>query len=87
MIDLGFLTAEFDIVAAREAFKSALAFSKAPVFRDVFTSIIGPFTNVTMDAEIDRYLRSITVSGLHPVGTASMPPKDANWGMVDPDLC
>jgi len=86
MIDFGFFTAEFDIVAAREGFKAALKFSRAPVFRDVITGIMDPFTNVTTDAEIDRQLRNITVSGLHPVGTSSMSPKGASWGVVDPDL-
>jgi len=86
MIDPGFLTAEFDIVAARKGFKSALTFSRAPVFRDIITGIMDPFTNVTTDAEIDRQLRNIAVSGLHLVGTASMSPKGASWGVVDPDL-
>jgi len=86
MIDFGFLTAEFDIVAAREGFKSALTFSRAPVFRDIITGIMDPFTNVMTDAEIDSHLRNITQSGLHFVGTASMSPKGASWGVVDPDL-
>lgn len=63
MIDFGFFTEEFDIVAAREGFKSALTFSRAPVFQDIITGIVDPFTNVTTDAEIDRQLRNITVSG------------------------
>ena len=86
MIDFGFFTEEFDIIAAREGFKSALTFSRAPVFQDIITGIMNPFTNVTTDAEIDRQLRNITVSGLHFVGTNSMSPKGANWGVVDPDL-
>jgi len=86
MINPGFLKAEFDIVAAREGFKSALTFSRAPVFRDIITGIMDPFTNVITDAEIDMQLRNITEPGLHPVGTASMSPKGASWGVVDPDL-
>ena len=82
MIDFGFFTEEFDIIAAREGFKSALTFSRAPVFQDIITGIMDPFTNVTTDAEIDRQLRT----GLHFVGTNSMSPKGANWGVVDPDL-
>jgi len=86
MIDPGFLTAEFDIVAAREALKSALTLSRAPAFQDIITGIMDPFTNVTTDAEIDRQLRNIALSGLHLVGTASMSPKGSSWGVVDPDL-
>ncbi|KAF5353361.1 hypothetical protein D9756_007863 [Leucocoprinus leucothites] len=86
MINPGFYTSDFDLAAAREAIRSAFAFANAPAFRNVITGVAAPFINVTTDSEIDNILRNITGSGLHPVGTASMSPKGASWGVVDPDL-
>ncbi|KAJ3564744.1 hypothetical protein NP233_g8092 [Leucocoprinus birnbaumii] len=86
MIDPGYYSSEIDLVAARQALKYALAFSSAPVFRNVIKGLAAPFTNVTSDADIDFMIRNTTVSGLHPVGTASMSPTGVSWGVVDPDL-
>ncbi|KAF5351272.1 hypothetical protein D9756_008220 [Leucocoprinus leucothites] len=86
MIDPGFYTSDFDLVAAREALRSAFTFASAPVFQNVITGVAVPFTNATTDSEIDNILRNITGTGLHPIGTASMSPQGANWGVVDPDL-
>ena len=85
-IDPAILTTEFDIVAVREAVKEAITFSGAPVFRSIISGVAAPFTNVTTDAEIDNIVRNIATIGDHLVGTASMSPKGANWGVVDPDL-
>ncbi|KXN84482.1 L-sorbose 1-dehydrogenase [Leucoagaricus sp. SymC.cos] len=86
MIDLGFYTNDFDLIAAREAIKSAITFSNAPAFKNIITGLIGPLANASTEAEINDIIRNTTISSLHPVGTASMSPKDADWGVVDPDL-
>ncbi|KAF7305846.1 Alcohol oxidase [Mycena chlorophos] len=39
-----------------------------------------------VDAELDVYIRAHTGTVFHPVGTASMSPIGAEWGVVDPDL-
>ena len=37
-------------------------------------------------AEIAAYIRENAATIFHPVGTASMTPRGASWGVVDPDL-
>jgi len=69
----------------REAVKSARRFVTAPAWNGYTT---GRFTaaNATTDDEIDAFIRSTALSAFHAVGTASMSPKGAPWGVVDPDL-
>jgi len=86
MIDPAILTTEFDIVAIREAVKETITFSSAPAFRNIISGVAAPFTNTTTDDEIDDSVRNIASFGAHAVGTASMSPKGASWGVVDPDL-
>lgn len=47
--------------------------------------IVSPY-GATTDAAIESYVRGNSGTVYHPVGTASMSPKSANWGVVDPDL-
>jgi len=42
--------------------------------------------SATSDADIDAYVREQASTMYHPVGTASMTARDAEWGVVDPDL-
>lgn len=86
LIDPGFYTSEFDLATTREGIKSATKFVRAPVWENVVTDLLGPLANATTDAEIDDVIRNTAATGLHPIGTASMSPKNANWGVVDPDL-
>jgi len=85
LIDPNFFTTNFDIFAMREGVKSARRFITAPAWNGYTT---GWFTgaNATTDDEIDAFIRSTAVSTFHAVGTASMSPKGAPWGVVDPDL-
>jgi len=85
LIDPNFFTTNFDIFALREAVKSARRFVTAPAWNGYTT---GRFTaaNATTDDEIDAFIRSTALSAFHAVGTASMSPKGAPWGVVDPDL-
>ncbi|KAF9444128.1 GMC oxidoreductase [Macrolepiota fuliginosa MF-IS2] len=86
LINPAYYTSEFDLLTVREGIKSAVKFSKAPVWKNVITGLVGPLNNATTDAEIDAFIKNNTGSGLHPVGTAAMSPKNASWGVVDPDL-
>ncbi|KAF9445819.1 GMC oxidoreductase [Macrolepiota fuliginosa MF-IS2] len=86
LIDPGYYTSSFDILAIREGIKNAIKFSEAPVWKNIITGLVGPLANASTDAEIDAAIRNNTRSALHPVGTAAMSPKNASWGVVDPDL-
>ncbi|KAG7087333.1 hypothetical protein E1B28_013309 [Marasmius oreades] len=86
LIDPGFLTTQFDIVAMRESIKKSIKFLAAPVWNRYVLGPYGPLANATTDDEIDAYVRQLTGSSAHPVGTLAMSPKDATYGVVNPDL-
>jgi choline dehydrogenase-like flavoprotein len=71
----------------RAAVKTVLRFFGYAAWTDY---IIGPFGALFRaandDASIDAYVRGVCTSILHGVGTASMAPVHAPFGVVDPDL-
>jgi len=86
LLDLGLLTTEFDIAATRESVRTAQKFITAPVWKNYILGPIANFPNTTSDDELDEYIRAHAGQTGHGVGTCSMSPKGANWGVVDPDL-
>lgn len=70
----------------REAVKSAMKFLTAPAWSDYIIGPVGGVENATTDAALDKYIQANTGTIFHPVGTASMSPKGAKNGVVDPDL-
>lgn len=70
----------------REAVKAAKRFVSAPVFQDYVLEALGPLATAETDEEIEAYVRGYSGTTAHPVGTASMSPRGAQWGVVDPDL-
>jgi choline dehydrogenase-like flavoprotein len=85
LINPNILGSEVDVFIMREAVKSAMRFTTAPAWQSY---VISPFglNYTSTDAEIDDFVRENAGTVYHPVGTASMSPKDATWGVVDPDL-
>ncbi|KAF9482968.1 aryl-alcohol-oxidase from pleurotus Eryingii [Pholiota conissans] len=87
LIDPQFLMTDFDIFTMREAVKAVLRFFGYAAWSDY---IIGPFGDLFAaakdDASIDAYVRGVCTSILHGVGTASMAPVNAKFGVVDPNL-
>ncbi|KAF9447690.1 GMC oxidoreductase [Macrolepiota fuliginosa MF-IS2] len=86
LIDLGIFNSDVDLFTAREGVKAAMRFVKAPVWEGIIAGIQAPFSDTMTDAEIEGVLRNMTMSALHSVSTAAMSPKNASWGVVDPDL-
>ncbi|KXN84481.1 Choline dehydrogenase, mitochondrial [Leucoagaricus sp. SymC.cos] len=86
LIDLGIFNSDFDLFTAREAVKRTMGFAKAPVWRNIITDILAPFSGTMSDAEIEAVLRNMTKTALHGISTAAMSPRNATWGVVDPDL-
>lgn len=70
----------------REAIRSAQRLYSAPVFQDRVHGMVLPGGNVTSDKELDTYIRSVAATFTHGVGSAAMSPRDASWGVVDPDM-
>ncbi|KAF7341978.1 Aryl-alcohol oxidase-like protein [Mycena venus] len=88
LIDVASLTTDFDIFGLREAVKMTHRFLNATAWQGY---ILGPaaMANLSIgasDAEIETYLRANAAPNGHIVGTASMSPKGAQYGVVDPDL-
>jgi len=82
-INPNLLDSEFDMFAMREAIRAARRFAKAPVFSDY---IIRLEDTAVTDAELDVFIRQSAITVSHCVGTASMSPKGADYGVLDPDL-
>ncbi|KAJ6602929.1 aryl-alcohol oxidase-like protein [Mycena sp. CBHHK59/15] len=85
LINPNFLAADLDVLILREAVRSAFRFVTAPAFQDYIISPVTVDSNIT-DADLETYIRNNAGPGYHPVGTASMSPKGASHGVVDPDL-
>ncbi|KAF5353063.1 hypothetical protein D9758_008769 [Tetrapyrgos nigripes] len=83
VINLNLLSSEFDVFAMREGVKTVQRLLATTPFQGF---ILQPTTNATTDEEIDQLVRETISAGLHPVGSAAMSPKGADWGVVDPDL-
>ncbi|KAJ6587189.1 aryl-alcohol oxidase [Mycena vulgaris] len=85
LIDPNHLDSELDLFILREAMRSALRFAAAPAWANYIISPLNVNSNMT-DAELDEYIHNNGGAGYHPVGTSSMSPKGASYGVVDPDL-
>lgn len=48
--------------------------------------MVYPFTDESTNEEVEAAIRGVVASNVHPVGTAAMSRKGAEWGVVDPDL-
>ncbi|KAJ7757048.1 aryl-alcohol oxidase [Mycena metata] len=88
LIDVASLTTDFDIFGLREAVKMTHRFLNATAWQGY---ILQPasFSNLSFgatDEEIETYIRANAAPNGHVVGTASMSPKGASYGVVDPDL-
>ncbi|KAG7440523.1 aryl-alcohol-oxidase from pleurotus Eryingii [Guyanagaster necrorhizus] len=86
LIDLGLLTTDFDVLALKEGIGIAQRFVGARAWDGY---VLGPLSNITAsstDAELEAFIRANTSPNGHIVSTASMSPKGAQHGVVDPDL-
>ena len=86
LIDPGFLTTDFDVLAFREGVKISKRFMTASTWDQFIIGPYGDFKFATDDEAIDSYIRSNARSIRHPVGTAAMSAWDAKNGVVNPDL-
>lgn len=86
IINPGLLAEDLDLAIMREAIKSAKKFVTAPAWNDYIIAPFGGLANTSTDADLESYARSNTATIFHPVGTSSMTPANAGFGVVDPDL-
>ncbi|KAF9266696.1 aryl-alcohol-oxidase from pleurotus Eryingii [Marasmius fiardii PR-910] len=85
IINFNFFDSEFDLFALREGIQSARRFMSHPSFEGFLISETGA-ANATTDDELDELIKATVEGALHPIGTAMMSPRGADWGVVDPDL-
>ncbi|KAF5388752.1 hypothetical protein D9757_004771 [Collybiopsis confluens] len=87
VIDGGILKSQFDLLALREAIKTALTFMSASAWDEY---IVGPIPDlaaaIQSDDALDQYIRNSASYSEHVVSTASMTANNADYGVVDPDL-
>ncbi|KAF7368950.1 Pyranose dehydrogenase 3 [Mycena venus] len=86
LIDPALLESDFDVLAIREGIKMAQKFVTAPVWEGYILEQISPAANATSDSALEAFIRSSASTSSHLVGSAAMSPKNATWGVVDPDL-
>ncbi|KAJ3743272.1 pyranose dehydrogenase [Lentinula detonsa] len=88
LIDPGYLTSPFDVAAMRQALQIIFQYLSAPAWNGYILSPFGILANITLsdDSAVEAYIRESSSSTAHPVGTAAMSAKDADYGVVDPDL-
>ncbi|KAK0479231.1 aryl-alcohol oxidase precursor [Armillaria novae-zelandiae] len=79
LINPNYLSHEQDLAVMQYAIASAKKFAAASVWKDYILEI-------TEDVTEDDDVRNSVGSIYHAVGTASMSPEGADWGVVDPDL-
>lgn len=85
-IDLNLLAEEIDITILREGIRSAQKLFSSTAFKGHVNGMITPAMNATSDEDLTAYIKSTAGSYLHGVASLSMSPKNANWGVVDPDF-
>ncbi|KAK0196138.1 pyranose dehydrogenase [Armillaria mellea] len=71
---------EQDLLLMQQAVVGAQRFTAAPVWADYILDLV---TDIT---DLEGSIRSRATPGGHSVGTASMSPPNAHWGVIDPDL-
>ncbi|KAJ7141349.1 alcohol oxidase [Mycena epipterygia] len=84
-INPNLLGTDVDMGIMREALKSTMRFASAPAWGGYVISSVGVSLSST-DDELNTYIRANSRTIFHPAGGASMSPKGATWGVVDPDL-
>ncbi|KAF8154533.1 aryl-alcohol oxidase [Crassisporium funariophilum] len=86
IIDPKFLTSAFDIFTMRESVKAVKRFVAASAWSSYVVSPFGALASTTTDDAIDAYVRGLSTTIFHPVGTAAMTSTSAKYGVVNPDF-
>ncbi|RDB27672.1 Pyranose dehydrogenase 3 [Hypsizygus marmoreus] len=86
IVDPNFLGTAFDVFTLVEAVKAIKRFVAAKAWKGYVLGPYGALANANTDAEIEQYVRGNAATVFHATGTASMSPRGAKWGVVDPDL-
>ncbi|KAJ7624521.1 aryl-alcohol-oxidase from pleurotus Eryingii [Roridomyces roridus] len=87
LIDPALLMDSYDLFALKVAIQQAVKFLSADAWQGYVLEPLDDLAQaLTSDEALEAYIRQTVVANEHPVGTAAMSPKNADWGVVDPDL-
>ncbi|RXW13839.1 hypothetical protein EST38_g12015 [Candolleomyces aberdarensis] len=86
LIDTGYLTHPFDLLAFKEGARIAKRWYEGPAYEGYITGFLGPDPDTLSEREFDNALKAGASTWWHPVGTASISPKGAKHGVLDPEL-
>ncbi|KAF9458900.1 aryl-alcohol-oxidase from pleurotus Eryingii [Collybia nuda] len=86
LLNPNFMTTDFDIFTMVEAVKAAKRFLAAKAWKGYVLGPAGDLKTANTDDEIATYVRGHAATVWHAAGTAMMSAKNANYGVVDPDL-
>ncbi|KAG7440525.1 aryl-alcohol-oxidase from pleurotus Eryingii [Guyanagaster necrorhizus] len=86
LIDFGALSTDFDIFALKEGIRSAQRFLGTRAWDGYILDSLNNITTSSTDAELEAFIHANSAPDGHIVATASMSPKAATHGVVDPDL-
>ncbi|KAJ2935553.1 hypothetical protein H1R20_g1539, partial [Candolleomyces eurysporus] len=86
LIDLGYLTHPFDLLAFKEGVRIAKRWYEGSAYEGYITGFLGPDLDTLSEREFDNALKAGAGTWEHPVGTASISPKGAKHGVLDPEL-
>ncbi|TFK22911.1 pyranose dehydrogenase [Coprinopsis marcescibilis] len=84
LIDIGFLKSSFDLFTFKQGIANLRRFYEAKAWSSWNLTLTTPVPD--NDAELEEFIRNTIISAAHAGGTAAMSPRDAQWGVVDPDL-
>ncbi|KAJ6524226.1 aryl-alcohol oxidase precursor [Mycena vulgaris] len=85
-INPSLLGSDFDLFVMAEAVQAARKFLKAKAWKGYVIREFEDLAAATDGAKLKAYIKNNAGTVFHPVGTASMSPKGARFGVVDPDL-
>jgi choline dehydrogenase len=86
LVDVGYLTHPFDLLAVKEGVRMIKRWFEGPAYEGYITGYLGPDPDTLPEKEFYDAVKEIVGTFWHPVGTATISPKGAKHGVLDPDL-
>ncbi|KAF7363145.1 Aryl-alcohol oxidase [Mycena venus] len=85
LIDPGYFSNKWDLLAIRDGISLAERFVSAPTWSGFVGAMTPNLANLS-SADLETAIRNMAAPNLHMVGTAGMSARGAAYGVVDPDL-
>lgn len=85
-IDPAYFSNPFDLAALVQGVALVRQFANASAWNGFIVGPTGPFANATDTASLEKAIHQNAGTVFHSSSTASMSPKNAQWGVVNPDL-